>query len=555
MPNYSKRAVFAPNQMPPPPEYSRYSMASDIIKKNKIKTVLEIGCSNGFGYNIMKNMYNCDIDYTGIDIHEPSIEEAKKFYPSAKFGAMNILDFLQKKDHYDLIICYETLEHLDEGVQIAQRLKQYCNMLLVSMPYMEITEEEVKDGKPGVYWGPYHKLHHLNETHLPGFEKLYLANNGNFSNKPEGDWCLIIGKWTRGTNTVEICTRDRTFTTLPMAVQSVLAQTKLPEKIIIYFDGKPVDITKHPLWVYITNHIRHKNVQYVFSQTQSVGQVKNHEAARILSTTDLIYRLDDDEIMEPDVLEKLHKVIMSDEQIGAVGPLVLNPNNPPSRPPSFAKNKIEEINFFCINLQWFRPVKSDLIDVDHLHSSFLYRVSASSPYCDKLSIKGHMEESMFSYEIKRNGFKVLVDPKSVVWHYRNPEGGIRSHDAPTPEQDSAMFASDEMVFREKIKEWGIKPKEFHLISSMFGIGDSLLLRSLLPEIQKYQNRNLIIVTTHPEIFDGYEVMDPYSADIGLKSIGDNLERYNAYNWCSRNNWQGTFKDAIVEMNKPSKVQK
>ena len=49
--------------------------------------VLDVGCASGGFFNIMRTL-EPTIDYTGIDIAEPSIEAARQKYPEAKFLIM-----------------------------------------------------------------------------------------------------------------------------------------------------------------------------------------------------------------------------------------------------------------------------------------------------------------------------------------------------------------------------------------------------------------------------------------------------------------------------------
>jgi hypothetical protein len=66
------------------------------------------------------------------------------------------------------------IEHIDTGLEIAQKLKNHCKRLLITVPYMET---------PG-FWGEHHRLHMLNESHLPGFTYQFMGEQGQIADTP-----------------------------------------------------------------------------------------------------------------------------------------------------------------------------------------------------------------------------------------------------------------------------------------------------------------------------------------------------------------------------------
>jgi len=87
---------------------------------------------------------------------------------------------------YDTIIALEVLEHIPDGLIIAQKLKPYCSKLLITMPYNE----------PKGYWGEYHVLHRIKESDLPDFNITYLYDNGTIAEKPSGlKTDLMLAVW------------------------------------------------------------------------------------------------------------------------------------------------------------------------------------------------------------------------------------------------------------------------------------------------------------------------------------------------------------------------
>ena len=181
--NYWERAVFLKGDPVFPRETTRYQWAAKHVRGNKI---LEIGCSSGYGLQFMPD----GVEYTGLDYDPIIVEVAKeqKWTDRANFinADINKIDLEQ----YDTIIAFEVIEHIDNGLEVLQKLKNHCKNLLFTVPMNE----------PPGFWGPHHKLHGLNESHFPGFEFNYIDEEGNISDWPKpidqhNRLNLLIGRW------------------------------------------------------------------------------------------------------------------------------------------------------------------------------------------------------------------------------------------------------------------------------------------------------------------------------------------------------------------------
>jgi FkbM family methyltransferase len=165
--NNYERAVFLKDDQVFSREATRYHWASDNILGN---TVLELGCSTGYGLQFLPE----DIIYTGLDYDSTIINCAKdqQWRENATFVNADINEY--RLGFYDTIIAFEIIEHLDNGLEIVEKLKKHCKRLLISVPYKEV---------PG-FWGEHHRLHMLDESHLPGFEYRYIDEHGNLNLEP-----------------------------------------------------------------------------------------------------------------------------------------------------------------------------------------------------------------------------------------------------------------------------------------------------------------------------------------------------------------------------------
>jgi hypothetical protein len=339
--------------------------------------------------------------------------------------------------------------------------------------------------------------------------------------------------------TAYISTSGRIHTTLPLAITSICMQTYKPKELILYLDGERPDLRQDPMYQYLFGMLADKGIEWKVGFGEGKGQVLNHQKAIKEAKYEWLWRLDDDNIAEPDVLEKLVRNIT--DKTGAVAGLVLHPNRQILElPPSYSYNKIE----YCedpsqLNIQWFR--QTGIKYPDHLYSTFIYRKAASDHgYRLDLSPVGHREESFFTYEMKRKGWDLIMDPEAVTWHFRYNTGGIRSASHHTKEN----FDHDADLFRKYLDECGVKLKTKKVIVLDNGLGDHLAFRRMLPEIYE---EDMVIACCYPQVFKKFKVTIISIAD-AVRLYG-NLERWHIYRHMWDRNWKTSIVDAYRDLYK------
>lgn len=161
-----------------PREKGRYLWASS---RTLGSSVFEVGCSNGYG----SQFFGDEIDYLGLDYDAAIIEVAREegWGENKKFVHADINKF--DLGQYDTIVAMEVIEHLDNGLEVAQKLKSHCRRLLITVPYKET---------PG-FWGEHHKLHMLDESHLPGFTYKFMGEQGQIGDTPFDGMSLMLCEW------------------------------------------------------------------------------------------------------------------------------------------------------------------------------------------------------------------------------------------------------------------------------------------------------------------------------------------------------------------------
>lgn len=336
--------------------------------------------------------------------------------------------------------------------------------------------------------------------------------------------------------TVEVSTKDR-YEILSQALLSLALQTHREFDLIIFDDSeRPFQsaeslVERYPAYAQVFQLFDQYGMGWQFIFGQRRGQHFNHQHAQEISKTDWIFRFDDDEVLEPDVLRKLLDNV--GENVGAVAGLVLPPV--PLPVPKEAANLIGDLD--RPNVQWFTHPEKKVLEVEHLHSTFLYRRGIAQ-YEVALSPAAHREETLFTHSILRAGYKLLVDTSAVTWHFRSARGGIRSH------RDPGFWNHDENVFAQTLIDWGVvTPRPEKILVLDCGRGDHVIVKKLLPRI-KAKYPDCLVATCFPDILNG-EVPQISIAE-ARRNLG-NLENHSIYGWCIQNNWTGNLVEAFERM--------
>lgn len=369
---------------------------------------------------------------------------------------------------------------------------------------------------------------------VPNWEETFWTNMTKVSNK--------FLEYPKQQVLAEVCTKDRYTSTLPITLQSILNQTIKPKALIILDNStNRVNMTEIPTIKYLLDRFMAENIQwYIVWGDQLNGQHLLHEIGQNKAkelNIPLVWRVDDDTFCEPNVLEELLSYM--GPEVGAVAGSVLTP---PAETVSYNKIKTQTattINDIIKkgNAQWVRYV-GPAVELQHFYCSFLYRVGISN-YDLNLSPVAHREETLFSYSIFRKGYKLILNPNAITWHYRNPEGGIRSND------NQSMYQQDDVHFFNRLQnEWGINlinNKKTFFVSN--GIGDHFVFKGLIPELKaKYGAFNIACV--FPDVF--YDI----DSDISIVSLQEGLilnsqgsidynsKEYNPYALASDDDYNG-----------------
>jgi len=307
-----------------------------------------------------------------------------------------------------------------------------------------------------------------------------------------------------------ISTKGRYDTTLPMAIQSVLTQTVLPDKLVLFDDNdEPKDLRQLQHFQYLFKIMDEKGLSWEVIFGPKKGQHYNHQTANTMGY-EWVWRLDDDTVAESNVLETL--LSYTSPEIGAVGGSILTP---PFIKGLQSTGKIEDLEEQSIQWDYISHVK----EVDHLHCSFLYRAGIQD-YNLALSRAAFREETLFTFGLKQRGYKILVIPNANTWHLKNQSGGVRTN-------TKEMFDNDDKIFRNFLKY-----KNQTIVVLDCGMGDHIIFSHVLPHIKRPE-----VFSCYPDIIPGRSIAE------AIELFGD-IEQFNVYRKMDQWNWKQSVEKAF-----------
>ena len=111
-----------------------YSSLISLAKPLKAETVLDAGCGEGFTMDkLLKNDVGKKIE--GIEYTKDAIDFGKKLFPNLVFKQGSVYDLPYKNNSFDLVVCTEVLEHLeDPSKALREMLRISKKYLVISVP-------------------------------------------------------------------------------------------------------------------------------------------------------------------------------------------------------------------------------------------------------------------------------------------------------------------------------------------------------------------------------------------------------------------------------------
>ncbi|MCL5019069.1 MAG: class I SAM-dependent methyltransferase [Patescibacteria group bacterium] len=141
-----------------------------MISKKQVDSILDVGCGEGFTLNRLKEN-GIGKKLEGIEYKKEAIELGKKTYPDIKITEGSIYNLPYKDNSFDLVLCTEVLEHLDDPSKALEELirvsKKYLVLSVPNEPFFMFAQ--FVRGKNWSRFG--NDIEHINHWTMFGFPK------------------------------------------------------------------------------------------------------------------------------------------------------------------------------------------------------------------------------------------------------------------------------------------------------------------------------------------------------------------------------------------------
>lgn len=263
--------------------------------------------------------------------------------------------------------------------------------------------------------------------------------------------------------TVLLATCNRYETTLPLCLMSIFNQSYPPDRVVLVDDSKEKHFYDYHTLKNILVLFKEKGIQFDYFYGQSKGAVPALQMGLDEIEDGWVLKTDDDNILSCNVLELFVKHI--NPTIGAMSGVIIDKylaqfykNNPDKLPveEDGYYNKIENV-YSEFNIQMYHEQSNSVKKVQHIYSNYFFNRELADDYPLELQPSSIREETIFTYEIFRKGYDLIIIPDARIYHlYYDHKSGNRQWS-----QDNVR--KNELFFIEKLKEWNIVPDILEII--------------------------------------------------------------------------------------------
>jgi len=237
---------------------------------------------------------------------------------------------------------------------------------------------------------------------------------------------------------IMISTKDRP-TELALLLQSLRTQTHKDWDIFVYDDRSGVPYPSYHFIQAICNQLKLEGHNVIIWRNEipyGVTRLRQIMVDKILEygNGEAILRLDDDNLLEPDYIERLVKCLENGWDIasGLVPPCGVPPvkrENKYIKPfiSDVRLNEKGEITYFGDECGYHYLDKEVIPSVNFRSMALIKKdVHRNVKYEDNLGFCSFREEQFFSFRAILKGYKICVDTGAVAYHLNTPSGGERT---------------------------------------------------------------------------------------------------------------------------------
>ncbi len=101
----------------------KINLAKKLLTQINFKNCLDVGCASGYMVSEIAKSYP-EAEYFAIDVYDKAIDHAKRKYSNIKFQEASADKLPFKDSAFDLVLCYETIEHVENPKECLREMKR-----------------------------------------------------------------------------------------------------------------------------------------------------------------------------------------------------------------------------------------------------------------------------------------------------------------------------------------------------------------------------------------------------------------------------------------------
>jgi 2-polyprenyl-3-methyl-5-hydroxy-6-metoxy-1,4-benzoquinol methylase len=113
----------------------------DLVETARPRRVVDVGCGEGFIARYLQDRFS-GLEVHGIDLSVGALGAVRTVNPDARVICGSALELPCKSASYDLVLCSEVLEHLEEPadalVELKRVARQHCVLSVPNEPWMRL---------------------------------------------------------------------------------------------------------------------------------------------------------------------------------------------------------------------------------------------------------------------------------------------------------------------------------------------------------------------------------------------------------------------------------
>jgi hypothetical protein len=187
-----------------------------------------------------------------------------------------------------------------------------------------------------------------------------------------------------------------------------------------------------------------------------------HSLITANSENPLTWKIDDDLYFDPKIMKILHNVF-ADKKVGCVGSLAFIPGSKRNFLPEswksikefngkvFTGSNIMGVGYGCAQHYVIHKDPKPK-EVEHLAGAIMFRTEIGQKFGWNLNLSrlGHTSETEFTYRFFKAGYKCLLVPETVVYHFLTPDA--LSH---RRKETDELRKQDLSQFFDHVRQWAL----------------------------------------------------------------------------------------------------